>query len=187
MNVTWWSWVHLFDWYASAATMNRITWFRVFSRHSKRFNRDTAHTTKCSGSVSPHSSPDLPAILQTEQQGGNKKERQEDFNIALRSRTICPFHEPADGRGRNTSPRHKHTPAYFKVTCKSRHSQGSTQHDSTRYFEFSSLWIAPNDCTALDRIMCAKPYKQRPGFDSPSDRYNKMIFSLTFSVRGNVA
>ncbi|KAI4821106.1 hypothetical protein KUCAC02_029056 [Chaenocephalus aceratus] len=98
--------------------MNRITWFRVFSRHSKRFNRDTAHTTKCSGSVSPHSSPDLPAILQTEQQGGNKKERQEDFNIALRSRTICPFHEPADGRGRNTSPRHKHTPAYFKVTCK---------------------------------------------------------------------
>lgn len=34
----------------------------IFESLYKRFNRDTAHTTKCSSSVSPHSSPDLPAI-----------------------------------------------------------------------------------------------------------------------------
>lgn len=90
-----------------------------------------------------------------------QKWRQEDFNIALRSHTICPFHEQADGRDGNTSLHYKQTPAYFKVTCKSKHLQSSSQHDSTRYCEFASFWIAPNDCTALDRIMCVKPYKQR--------------------------
>lgn len=45
-----------------------------------------------------------------------QKGRQEDFNIALRSHTICPFHEQADGRGGNTSLHYKQTPAYFKVT-----------------------------------------------------------------------
>lgn len=55
-----------------------------------------------------------------------QKERQEDFNIALRSHTICPFHEPAEGRGGNTSPRYKQTAAYFKVTRKSQRLQGSS-------------------------------------------------------------
>lgn len=48
--------------FSHSAEMNRIIWVWVFLRHCKRFNRDTAHTTKCSSSVSPHSSPDLPAI-----------------------------------------------------------------------------------------------------------------------------
>lgn len=89
-----------------------------------------------------------------------QKGSQEDLNIALRFHTICPFHEQTDGRGGNTSPHYKHAPAYFKVTCKSRHLQGGSQRDSTRYCEFASFWTAPNDCTALDRIMCVKPYKQ---------------------------
>lgn len=55
-----------------------------------------------------------------------QKGRQEDFNIALRSHTICPFHEPADGRGGNTSPHYKQTAAYFKVTRKSQRLQGSS-------------------------------------------------------------
>lgn len=53
-----------------------------------------------------------------------QKERQEDFNIALRSHTICPFHEPADGRGGNTSAHYKQKAAYFKVTRKSRRFAG---------------------------------------------------------------
>ncbi len=54
----------LLPWYGFSypTAMNRITWLWVFLRVYKRFNRDTAHTTKCSSSVSPHSSPDLPAI-----------------------------------------------------------------------------------------------------------------------------
>lgn len=53
-----------------------------------------------------------------------QKGRQEDFNIALRSHTICPFHEPADGRGGNTSAHYKQKAAYFKVTRKSRRFAG---------------------------------------------------------------
>lgn len=34
----------------------------IFERLHKRFNSDTTHTTKCSSSVSPHSTPDLPVI-----------------------------------------------------------------------------------------------------------------------------
>lgn len=158
----WKSSVRLSPWqgFSYSTAMNRIAWFWVFLRHYKRFNRDTAHTTKCSSSVSPHSSPDLPAIP-IQRSKVDQKRRQEDFNIALRSHTICPFHEQADERGGNTSLHYKQTPAYFKVTCKSRHLQGTSQRDTTRYCEFASFWTAPNDCTALDRIMCVKPYKQR--------------------------
>lgn len=116
-----------------------------------------------------------------------QKGRQEDFNIALRSHTICPFHEPADGRGGNTSLHYKQTPAYFKVTCKSRHLQGSSRRDSSRYCEISSFWIR-NDCTALDRIMFVKPYKQclvlTPRLIIS---HNQMIPSVTFYVKANVA
>lgn len=164
----------------------KITWFWVFLRVYKRFNRDAAHTTKCSSSVSPHSSPDLPAIPR-QRCKVETKGRQEDFNIALRSHAICPFHEPADGRGGNTSLHYKQTPAYFKVTCKSRHLQGSSQHDSSRYCEISSFWIR-NDCTALDRIMFVKPYKQclvlTPRLIIS---HNQMILSVTFYVKANVA
>lgn len=38
-----------------------------------------------------------------------QKRRQEDFNIALRSHTICPFHEQADGRGGNASLHYRQT------------------------------------------------------------------------------
>lgn len=89
-----------------------------------------------------------------------QKGRQEYFNIALRSHTICPFHEQADGRVGNKSLHSKQTPAYFKVTCKSRHLTGTSQRDGTRYCEFASFWNAPNNCTAFDRIMCVKTYKQ---------------------------
>ena len=54
---------------------------------------------------------------------------------------------------------YKQAPAYFKVTCKSRHLQSSRLCDRTRYCEFASFWIVTNDCTALDRIMSVKPYK----------------------------
>lgn len=36
-----------------------------------------------------------------------QKERQEEFNIALRSHIICPFHEHADWRSGNMSPHYK--------------------------------------------------------------------------------
>lgn len=72
-----------------------------------------------------------------------QKERQEDANITLRSHTICPFHERADGRGGNVSLNYKQAPAYFKVTCESRHLQGTSLRDSGRYWEFTSFWNEP--------------------------------------------
>lgn len=51
--------------------MNRITWFWVVQRHYKRFNRDTAHTTKCSCFTSQQ--PWSSCHTQTEKQGGNKR------------------------------------------------------------------------------------------------------------------
>lgn len=138
----------------------KITGFWVYLRQCKRFNRDTAHTTKCSSSLSPRSSPDLPAIPRQRDARWKQKERQEDANIALRSHTICPFHERADGRGGNVSLHYKQAPAYFRVTCKSRHLQGTNQRDSSGYWEFTSFGMSPNDCTALDRIMCAESYNR---------------------------
>lgn len=53
--------------YPDMAPLTLLQWtgsldFEYFLRRSKRFNRDAAHTPKCSSSVSPHSGPDLPAI-----------------------------------------------------------------------------------------------------------------------------
>lgn len=63
-KLMWRTSVALLAWYGSSESSARkkITGFSVFLRHCKRFNRDTAHTTKCSSSVLPRSSPDLPAM-----------------------------------------------------------------------------------------------------------------------------
>lgn len=106
-----------------------------------------------------------------------QKGRQEYFNIALRSHTICPFHEQADGRVGNKSLHYKQTPSYFRVTCKSRHLTGTSQCDGTRCCEFASFWNAPNDCTAS--FMC-KALQAVPVFDSPFDRYSTIKLSLVW-------
>lgn len=108
-----------------------------------------------------------------------QKGRQEYFNIALRSHTICPFHEQADGRVGNKSLHYKQTPSYFRVTCKSRHLTGPSQCKGTRYCEFASSWKAPNDCTALYMYSLTGSACLWLLF------YNEMIFSVTFSVGGN--
>lgn len=95
-----------------------------------------------------------------------QKGRQEDFNIALRSHTICPFHEQADGRGGNTSLHYKQTPAYFKVTCKSRHLQGSSQLQILwNLLILDSKWLH-----SFRQDYVSKALQAVPDFDSPCDR-----------------
>lgn len=167
--------------------MNKITWFWVFLRVYIRGLTGTPPTPLNVAALCHLTAVLIFLPYPDGDARWKQKGRQEDFNIALRSHTICPFHEQADGRGGNTSLHYKQTPAYFKVTCKSRHLQGSSQRDSSRYCEIASFWIR-NDCTALDRIMFVKHYKQCLVLTlRVIISHNKIIWSVTFSVRADVA
>lgn len=103
-----------------------ITWFFEYFRESIRGLTGTPPTPLNVAALCHLTA--VPILLPYPDRDARWKQkgRQEDSNIALRSHTICPFHEPADGRGGNTSPHYKQTAAYFKVTRKSQHLQGSS-------------------------------------------------------------
>lgn len=166
--------------------MNRINWFWIFLRDYIRGLTGTPPTPLNVAALCHLTAVLIFLPYPDRDARWKQKERQEDFNITLRSHTICPFHEQTDGRGGNYK-HYKQTPAYFKVTCKSKHSQGPSQCDSSRYCEFASFWIQ-NDCTALDRIMFVKPYKLCLVLTLPLIVSHTIKWScVTFCVKGNIA